>query len=66
MTRATTKLGLIHVDLGGGGNITPSVGGAKYYMIITDDLTRYRWVYFLKYKSEASERLKDFATWVEN
>jgi hypothetical protein len=35
-------LGLIHVDLGGRGNITPSVGGAKYYMIITDDLTRYR------------------------
>jgi hypothetical protein len=66
MTRATTKLGLIHVDLGGGGNITPSVGGAKYYMIITDDLTRYRWVYFLKYKSEASEKLKDFATWIEN
>ena len=66
MTRATTKLGLIHIDLGGGGNITPSVGGAKYYMIITDDLTRYRWVYFLKYKSEASERLKDFATWIEN
>ena len=47
MTRATTKLGLIHVDLGGGGNITP-IGGAKYYIIIIDDLTRYRWVYFLK------------------
>jgi hypothetical protein len=66
MTRATNKLGQIHVDLGGGGNISPSVGGVKYYMIITNDLTRYRWVYFLKYKSEALDQLKDFATWIEN
>lgn len=66
MSRATTKLGLIHVDLGGGGKILPSVGGSKYYMIITDDFTRYRWTYFLKYKSEALDKLKDFATLIEN
>jgi transposase InsO family protein len=66
MTRASVKLGLVHIDIGGGGHITPSVGGARYYMIVTDDLTRYRWVYFLKYKSEALSRLKDFAIETEN
>jgi len=66
MMRATSKLRLIHIDLGGEGKITPSLGGVKYYMIITDDLTRYRWVYFLKYISEASEKVKEFATWIEN
>ena len=66
MTRVSAKLGLVHVDIGGGGHITPSVGGAKYYMIVTDDLTRYRWVFFLKYKWEALSRLKEFAIETEN
>jgi len=35
MTWATAKLGLIHIDLAGGGNQTPSLGGAIYYFIIT-------------------------------
>jgi hypothetical protein len=35
-------------------------------MLIIDDYTRMTWVYFLKEKSEAFEKLKAFKAYVEN
>ena len=54
------------MDLEGGGNITPSFEGAKYYLIITDDYTRYRWIRFLSQKSQALQELKNFAIYQLN
>lgn len=42
------------------GPFTTSVGLFKYYCLFIDKATRYRWVYFLKRKSEVFEKFKDF------
>ena len=65
MPRATKLLARIHIDtIASGGNTfgmkdrenddsITSRQGAHYYMLLTDDATRYRWVYFLNKKSDA-------------
>jgi transposase InsO family protein len=37
-----------------------SMGGARYWMTLTDDRTRYLWVYLLRRKSDALPAYKDF------
>jgi transposase InsO family protein len=59
-TRATTPFERIHIDLCGGGATLPSKGGIRYFMLFTDDYTRYKYVYFLKSKDEARHVIKDF------
>ena len=74
MPRATRPLTRIHVDIAGGGNTfgnkdqesTTSRQGSNYYMPITDDATRYRWVFFLNRKSDALPVLKWWIQWMEN
>ncbi|KAK3746619.1 hypothetical protein QZH41_003126 [Actinostola sp. cb2023] len=62
--RATEPLGLAHSDLCG--KITPkSAGGAEYFMTLTDDKTRYVWVYALKKKDEAFKKFQDWKALVE-
>ena len=39
-----------------------SIGGAKYFVTFTDDYTRCCAVYFMKHKSEALEKFKEFTT----
>jgi hypothetical protein len=73
--RAEAIFDLIHVDLGGSkksllkvnsrmltfdDNIPPIPKGAKYFMIITDDYSRYRWFFALKRKSDAKKVLEDW------
>ena len=66
MPRATRPLARIHVDIAGGGNTfggkvqetTTSRQGSTYYMPITDDATRWRWIFFLNRKSDALSVLK--------
>jgi hypothetical protein len=41
-------------------NIPPILKGAKYFIIITDDYSRYRWFFTLKRKSDAKKVLKDW------
>lgn len=60
--RATTKLGLVHIDLCGPMQ-TPSLGNSLYYLLFIDDLTRMCWVYFLRHKSEAFAKFKHFKSW---
>lgn len=44
---------------------TKSLGGASYFLIFTDDCSRYTWVYLLRNKSEVFECFKEFKVMVE-
>ncbi|KAG6438777.1 hypothetical protein O3G_MSEX000215 [Manduca sexta] len=57
--RATKPGEIIHIDIGGPVEET-SLGGAKFFLLLKDDFTKYRKVYFLKNKSESIECLKLF------
>jgi hypothetical protein len=63
--RSSVKLARIHTDLIG--PITPpSLGGARFAILFTDDFSRYTWIYFVKHKSETFNTFKDFKALVEN
>lgn len=64
-TRASEVLQLIHTDICGPMENT-SIGGAKYYITFIDDYSRKVYVYFMKNKSEAFEKFKQFKNLVEN
>jgi hypothetical protein len=55
---------LMHMDLCGPME-TDSLGGSKYFLLIKDDYSNYRFVYFLKYKAEAKNKIKEFITYFE-
>ncbi|KAI3797394.1 hypothetical protein L1987_32650 [Smallanthus sonchifolius] len=58
-------LQLLHMDLFGPTNVM-SMGKKSYCLVITDDYTRFSWVYFLRTKDETTEILKSFNLRVEN
>jgi GAG-pre-integrase domain len=79
-SRAETAFDLIHIDLGGGkksllkansrmltfdDNIPFTLKGAKYFMIITDNYSRYRWFFAFKRKLDAKKVLKDWITMIQ-
>ena len=41
-------------------------GGYRYVLTLTDDLSRYGYVYLMKHKSETFEKFKEFQNEVEN
>lgn len=43
-----------------------SLGGKKYFVLFKDDYTNYRYVYFLKHKSEVKEKLQIYLNLVKN
>ena len=45
---------------------TRSLGGAYYFLLFTDDCTRFSWIYFLSKKSQAFQYFKEFKSMVEN
>ncbi|KAJ5619407.1 hypothetical protein N7510_003391 [Penicillium lagena] len=69
--RATKPLSRVHIDIAGGGRtlacdddqVPPGTKGIRYFALITDDATRYRWIYFLRNRSEA---VAAFAQWLEH
>nr|GEX96501.1 retrotransposon protein, putative, Ty1-copia subclass [Tanacetum cinerariifolium] len=63
--RSKDLLGLIHTDVCGPFKIM-SRQGANYLVTFTDDLSRYGYVYLLKYKHEVFETFKVFQKEVEN
>ncbi|KAG9450658.1 hypothetical protein H6P81_010623 [Aristolochia fimbriata] len=63
--RARRPLELVHTDIAGPFEVT-SLGGNRYYLTFIDDFSRYTWVYFLKEKSEALNKLKEFKALAEN
>ena len=49
---------LLHTDVCGPMKVD-SLGGARYYVSFRDDETEYRWVYFIRHKSDVFEKFKE-------
>lgn len=64
-SRASRPCDLIHSDLCGPFE-QESIGGAKYFMLLKDDFSGFRFVYFLKHKNEVATVLKTFLASVQN
>jgi len=62
--KETNILELVHTDICGPMQ-TRSLGGAYYFLLFTDDCTRYSWVYFLSKTSQTFQCFIEFNTLVE-
>ena len=62
--RASELLGLIHTDVCGSMN-TGAKSRYYYFIIFSDDLSRYGYVYLMKHKSKSFEMFKWFCNEVE-
>ena len=58
-------LELIHTNICGPMNTT-SVGNAKYFLLFIDDYSRITSVYFLKHRSKAFDKFREYKAYVEN
>ena len=58
-TRAGKKLGRVLVDLSVP-KVVKSHGGKRYTLIMSDDFSRYTWVYIMRHKSDAAETFNQF------
>ncbi|GJV62294.1 putative ribonuclease H-like domain-containing protein [Tanacetum coccineum] len=61
----TEPLHTLHMDLFGPTSVK-SINHASYCLVITDDCTRFSWVFFLAAKDETSGILKNFIRQIEN
>ncbi|GKD64900.1 putative ribonuclease H-like domain-containing protein [Tanacetum coccineum] len=58
-------LQILHMDLFGP-TFVKSIMGKMYCLVVTDDYSRFSWVFFLAKKDETSGILKNFITKIEN
>ncbi|GJT97141.1 putative ribonuclease H-like domain-containing protein [Tanacetum coccineum] len=58
-------LQMLHIDLFGPTSVR-SINHKTYCLVVTDDYSRFSWVFFLATKDETSEILKTFITGIEN
>ncbi|GJU86351.1 putative ribonuclease H-like domain-containing protein [Tanacetum coccineum] len=58
-------LQLLHMDLFSPVSIR-SINKKTYFLVVTDDFSRFSWVFFLATKDETPEILKNFITGIEN
>ena len=65
MKRASDLLEIMHADACDPMRIE-ACGGYRYFLIFTDDLSRYRYIYLMKHKSETFEKFKRFQSEVKN
>ena len=65
MKRAIDLLEIIHTDVCGPINIE-ALDKYHYFLIFTDDLSRYEYIYLMKHKSETFEKFKEFQSEVKN
>ena len=56
---------IIHTDVCGPMNVEAR-GGYRYVLTLTNDLSRYGYIYLMKHKSETFEKFKEFQSEVEN
>ena len=63
-TRAEAPLQLVHAYLSIKMN-TQALGGSSYYFALIDDYSRKTWVYFLREKSQAFGKFKEWLAMVE-
>ncbi|GJU65659.1 putative ribonuclease H-like domain-containing protein [Tanacetum coccineum] len=61
----TQPLFMLHMDLFGP-TFVSSLMNKKYCLVVTDDYSRFTWVFFLATKDETSGILKSFITEIEN
>ncbi|GJW73388.1 putative ribonuclease H-like domain-containing protein [Tanacetum coccineum] len=61
----TKPLFMLHIDLFGP-TFVSSLMHKKYCLVVTDDYSRFTWVFFLATKDETSEILKNFIKEIEN
>ncbi|GJW64017.1 retrovirus-related pol polyprotein from transposon TNT 1-94 [Tanacetum coccineum] len=61
----TKPLFMLHMDLFGP-TFVSSLMHKKYCLVVTDDYSRFTWVFFLATKDETSEILKNFIKEIEN
>jgi hypothetical protein len=61
----SAPLELLHMDLFGPISVK-SIGGKSYCLVVTDDFSRFSWVFFLGTKDETTERLKFLFNKLEN
>ena len=57
--RATELLALVHIDVCRPFDVQTK-NGYTYFIIFTDDLSKYGYVYLMKHKSEIFEKFKEF------
>ena len=65
MERPTDLLEIIHTDVCGLMN-NEARSGYRYFVTFTYDLSRYRYIYLMKHKSETFEKFKKMQSEVEN
>ena len=65
MERATDLLEIIHIDVCGPMSIEAR-DMYHYFLIFTNDLSRYEYIYLMKHKSETFEKFKEFQSEAEN
>lgn len=63
-TKTTVPLKLVHSDVCGKMQ-QRSLGGAEYFLIFTDDHTKYSWLYILKTKNQVFECFREWKALVE-
>ncbi|GJY48069.1 retrovirus-related pol polyprotein from transposon TNT 1-94 [Tanacetum coccineum] len=61
----TKPLFMLHMDLFGP-NFVSSLMHKKYFLVVTDDYSKFTWVFFLASKDETGEILKNFIKEIEN
>jgi hypothetical protein len=62
--KTSTPFDLIHCDIWGP-HRNQIHYGARYFLTIMDDFTRFTWVHFMNFKSNTQIILKSFFSWVE-
>ncbi|GJY38059.1 ribonuclease H-like domain-containing protein [Tanacetum coccineum] len=65
MSSIGQPLQMLHIDLFGPTSVR-SINHKTYCLVVTDDFSRFRWVFFLASKDETSGILKRFITEIEN
>ncbi|CAL9006318.1 unnamed protein product [Prunus brigantina] len=62
--KSTAPFDLIHCDIWGPHKI-PTHSGARYFLTIVDDFTRFTWIHLMRFKSDTQTLLKSFFSWVK-
>ncbi|GJS25890.1 putative ribonuclease H-like domain-containing protein [Tanacetum coccineum] len=65
MSSISQPLQMLHMDLFGPTSVR-SINHKTYWLVVTDDFSRFNWVFFLATKDETSGILKTFITVIEN
>jgi hypothetical protein len=55
---------LMHIDVWGKYSVI-SIKGHQYYIVLVDNATRYVTVEFMKYKNEASQKVKNYLSYLQ-